>query len=150
MTRRILDTLLHINDTPHRTALAFGIGVWIAFFPLWGIHTVMALGIAFLFRLNRPAVVIGAWINNPWTMAPLYTAGTCLGCALFHLPPTGFHVAAGAHGLSFFRTVGEGLLPYLRPFIIGNLVLGILAGLLSYAIARTALTRRRFPGPQAA
>ena len=35
----------------------------------------MALAIAFAFRLSRAAVLVGIYLNNPWTMAPMYIAG---------------------------------------------------------------------------
>jgi uncharacterized protein len=77
--RRALEALLGIDDTPRRVALAFAIGLYIAFFPLVGIHTLLALAVGFLFRLSRAALLIGAYVNNPWTIVPLYTAGTVLG-----------------------------------------------------------------------
>jgi uncharacterized protein (DUF2062 family) len=141
---KILEALLHLHDTPHRTALAFGLGVWIAFFPIWGIHTVMAIAIAFLFRLNRAALVIGAWINNPWTMAPLYTAGTLLGCALLGISPVGFHnIDWGLHGLEFTRALVHGLRPYLWPFVLGNTLLGLLLGGVAYGIVKAVVLRHR-------
>jgi uncharacterized protein (DUF2062 family) len=141
--RQVLQILLHLEDTPHRTALAFGIGVWIAFFPLWGIHTAMALGIGVLFRLNRAALMLGAWINNPWTMAPLYTAGTALGCALVGTSPAGFHdIDWGLHGTAFLGTLFSVLKPYLWPFILGNTVLGVLVGSVAYVVLRRILERR--------
>ena len=79
--RRTVGQLLQLDDSPHRIALAFGIGVWLAFFPILGIHTVLGLLIAFLFRLNRAAILVGIYISNPWTLAPLYMAGTVVGCA---------------------------------------------------------------------
>ena len=39
----------------------------------------MALGIAFAFRLSRAAILLGAYVNNPWTLAPMYMAGTLAG-----------------------------------------------------------------------
>jgi len=45
---RALNALLLLEDTPERIALAFAIGVWIAFSPLLGIHTGLALGLAFV------------------------------------------------------------------------------------------------------
>jgi uncharacterized protein (DUF2062 family) len=149
--RRVLEVLLHLDDTPPRTALAFAVGVWIAFFPIWGIHTVMALAIAFLFRLNRAALVVGAWLNNPWTMAPLYTAGTLLGCALLGVPPGGFrNMECELHGLAFLQTLAQGLRPYFWPFVLGNTVLGLLAGSVAYVIVKTALVRRRIQRPETA
>ena len=48
-----LALLLGVDDTPHRTALAFAIGLFIAFFPLVGIHTGLALAIAFPARYRN-------------------------------------------------------------------------------------------------
>ena len=84
---RRLRLLLQVDDQPARVAAAFAIGIFIAFFPVLGIHTGMALAIAFAFRLNKVAILTGAWINNPWTLAPIYTAGTLLGCALLGISP---------------------------------------------------------------
>jgi uncharacterized protein (DUF2062 family) len=142
--RRGLEILLHVEDTPHRIALAFGIGVWIAFFPIWGIHTVMALAIAFAFRLSRAAMVIGAYVNNPWTMGPMYLGGTLLGCALLGVSTEGLASLdwdSGKNG--FVKTMLQTLRPYLWPFVVGNTVAGIVAGAAGYGILRTALERRR-------
>jgi len=138
--RVLLRTLLHLEDTPHRTALAFGIGIWIAFCPLWGIHTAMALLTAFLFRLNRPALLFGAWINNPWTVAPLYTTGTAIGCALLHCRCAVLRVDWSQHG---FRGLLSGLRPLLWPFVLGNTLLGVLAGAVAYLLLRAYLERNR-------
>jgi uncharacterized protein (DUF2062 family) len=129
---RALKQLLQIEDTPHRIAHAFGIGVWIAFFPIWGIHTLMALGLAFLLRLSRAAMVIGAWVNNPWTALPFYAAGTVLGCWMVGMPVAdSFQLEWGA------------LRPYLLPFVLGNTVVGVIGGLLGYFGVRFVLERRR-------
>ena len=49
--RRAGQILLHVEDSPPRVAAAFGLGVFIAFFPILGIHTGMALLLAVAFRL---------------------------------------------------------------------------------------------------
>jgi uncharacterized protein (DUF2062 family) len=147
---RVARSLLQLEDSPRRTALSFAVGVWIAFFPVWGIHTLMALGLAFLFRLNRSAILLGAWINNPWTVAPLYTLGTFVGCLLLGAPPEGVHwIDWAGHG-SALRIVAAELRPYLWPFVVGNTVVGVVSGLLSYVAVRTTLERRAVEGPEAA
>lgn len=136
--------LLRLEDTPNRVALAFGIGLFIAFFPLLGIHTGLALAIALVFRLSRVALLTGAWVNNPWTLAPMYTVGTLLGCGLLGVSPEGLaDVDWGLHGRAFYVALWEGLRPFVLPFIVGNLVLGVLAGLLAYVVLRLILERRR-------
>jgi hypothetical protein len=142
--RRTLQILLHVEDTPHRIALAFGIGVWIAFSPAFGIHTAMALGIAFVFRLSRAATVLGCYVNNPWTVVPLYSFGTAFGCWLLGVPIEGLSElrAVFAHH-SFGRALLEALRPFLWPYVVGNTIVGVFAGLLAYLVLRAVLERRR-------
>ena len=47
LVRRWLDTLLHIDDTPERTAAAFALGVFFGFSPFLGFHTMLAIVFAF-------------------------------------------------------------------------------------------------------
>ena len=145
--KRAVDVLLRAQETPHRTALAFGIGVFIAFFPLLGIHTALALGVAFAFRLSRVPMLLGAFINNPWTLAPLYLAGTLFGCLLLGVPSAGLAaIDWSLHGTAFYRALFASLKPFLWPFLIGNTVLGVVAGLAGYFGLRRILESRRRAG----
>jgi uncharacterized protein len=130
----LLRALVQVEDTPGRLALAFGIGVFIAFFPILGIHTGMALLIAVVFRLNKVAILAGAWTNNPWTLGPMFLTGTLVGCALLGMP------AEGLHGVDWSL---ESLRPLVLPFLVGNLVVGVLAGALAYVVVKAWLEKRR-------
>lgn len=141
---RALRVLVHVEDSPQRIALAFGVGVFIAFFPVLGVHTALALLIGMSFRLSRVALLTGAWINNPWTLGPIYMAGTLLGCALFAVPPQGLaQIDWSLRGQAFYTALRSTLAPYLWPFVVGNLVAGVLAGALAYLLLKLALERRR-------
>ena len=145
--RRTVGLLLGVDDTPHRIALAFGIGVWLAFFPILGIHTGLALLIAYLFRLNRAAMLVGVYISNPWTLAPLYMAGTVVGCAIFGVSSEGLaHIDWHLRGRAFYRALFETLRPYVWPFVVGNTLLGVLGGIVGYVALREVLERRRAAG----
>jgi uncharacterized protein len=139
--RRAVQVLLRLEDPPHRTALAFAIGVWIAFFPLVGTHTALALLIAFAFRLNRVTLLLGAYVNNPWTLVPLFMAGTFLGGLLLGIPP-GALVAMEwpRHGWDAHEMFVR-IRPVVGPFLLGNFVLGSLCALLSYGVLRRVIER---------
>jgi uncharacterized protein (DUF2062 family) len=92
----------------------------------------MALGLAFVLRLSRAAMVVGAWVNNPWTALPFYGAGTLLGCWLLGVPYQGSLVLEW-----------RALRPYLLPFVLGNTVVGVVGGVIGYALLRWFLERRR-------
>jgi len=141
--RRLAQILLHIEDTPHRTALAFGVGVLIAFSPFIGIHMGIALIVAFAFRLNRVAILFGTYLNNPWTLAPIYVAGTTLGCLLLGVSSDGLDaIDWNLEGWAFFQGLWTTLRPYLWPFLIGNTLLGAACGLVGYVVVRRVLERR--------
>jgi len=148
--RRTGQVLLHVEDSPSRVAAAFAVGVFIAFFPILGIHTGLALLIALAFRLRKVAILLGAWMNNPWTLTPMYTAGTLIGCALLGESPASLGaIDWSLSGRAFYASLLAGLRPLLLPFVVGNLVLGAAAGGASYVVLRRLLAaraRRAAPG----
>jgi len=142
--RTVKRILLLVDDTPNRVAAAFGLGIFIAFFPLLGIHIVTALALSALLRLNRVVLLVGAFVNNPWTIAPMYTAGTLLGCALLGVSPASLaDVEWSLTGLELLHSVRAGLGPLLLPFVVGNLLLGTVGGVVSFLVVRAVLLRRR-------
>src|SRR6516225_11090150 len=72
LVRRWLDQLLHVDDTPERTAAAFALGVFFGFSPFLGLHTILGIVFAFLLNVNRVAVLLGVYSNLPWIIAPYY------------------------------------------------------------------------------
>ena len=142
--RRTEQILFHVEDSPSRVALAFALGIFIAFFPILGIHTGMAIAIALAFRLNKVALLVGAWVNNPWTVAPMYSAGTLLGCAILGVSPASLGgIDWALHGRAFYASLAAGLRPLVVPFVVGNLALGAAAALGSFLALRFLLARRR-------
>jgi len=130
--RQILRFILHTDDTPPRAALAFALGVFIAWTPALGFHTAMALGLAFLFRLNRVAILAGTFVNNPWTIIPIYSASAFLGSLLLgaEVPMPRLQGLSWADLSDFMSR----LQPWIVPFTIGTLILGTICSLLSFPL----------------
>jgi uncharacterized protein (DUF2062 family) len=150
--RQRFQLLLKMDETPHRTALSFAIGVWLAFFPILGIHTGLALFIAFRFGLSRLPILLGVWMVNPWTIAPMYTTGTLIGCAIVGVSPSelgdiDWRGLAHSSWHHMFGRMVEVLRPLWWPYAIGNTILGLLAAGIAYFILRAFLERRRTPVP---
>ena len=134
----VLKRLLHLQDPPHRTALAFGIGVFIAFSPLLGLHTVMAIVIAFAFGLNRVAVLAGAWINF-WALAPCYAFGTLIGALMLGVDTSDLNAIDWSQGMgALTSTIGT----LFWPIMLGNTVLGAVAAVPAYTLSRKFLEAR--------
>ena len=140
-TRRILS----FDDPPERLALAFTLGVFLSFTPLLGFHLVLGLAAAFLFGLNRVALLVGLAINNPWTLLPYYALATWLGGLLIGFPTgsplPGFEWSQ-FHDAGFWRQLLQQW-HYLIPMALGSTILAVLSAALSYPLALHAIKRGR-------
>lgn len=136
--RRLVEMLLRVNDTPERTALAYAIGVFLAFSPFFGLHTILGIVVAFLFGLNRVAVIVGVYTNTPWTVVPFYAFATYFGRFFYQVPSDlPFHIKDMGSIEFWKKLISEwsSLWPVLIPTFIGSLILSVVLALISYPIA---------------
>jgi uncharacterized protein (DUF2062 family) len=149
-TSRFLRRLFALDDTPERIALAFALGVFLAFSPLFGLHTFLGLIFAFFFGLNRFALLLGVFVNNPWTLIPIYAAGTYLGGLLVGFPsgPLLPHFDWQAVWSGGFWVQLAGQWHILTPLLLGSSILSVLAAALSYAVALYFIRHRRENQPK--
>jgi hypothetical protein len=134
-----LRQVLHLQESPQRTALAFSLGVFIAFSPAYGLHTAMVVLCTWLFGLNFLALFTGALINNPWTIIPILGATYWTGALLLgrtEVPNFDWQDLS-------FTGIYEQVLPYAAPFLLGGLVLSVLGALLSYPVAYLFFQKHR-------
>jgi uncharacterized protein len=150
LIRRWLDTLLHVDDTPQRTAAAFAFGVFFGFSPFLGLHTILGIVFAFLLNLNRVAVLLGVYSNLPWIIAPYYVFVTMTAARISgHRPPPGTGVRLRAmfelslYSGAFWRELGRILRPLLFPYTIGSLVGAVVLACIAYPLALAFVTSRR-------
>src|SRR5882762_7268683 len=139
MFRAAFRRLLAIDDPPERTALAFSVGVFIAFSPLLGLHTILATLIAFLFRFNKIAIYLGTYVNNPFlTLVPIILASYTMGAFLLgrplRMPPEGIELLRNPHLLTgaYYHQVFAHSWFIIAPFSIGAIVLSVVCSLLAY------------------
>ncbi|MEJ2231062.1 MAG: DUF2062 domain-containing protein [Nitrospirales bacterium] len=137
--RQQLAQVLHLQETPHRTALAFAIGVFIAFAPHYFFHIASVVFCAWAFRLNYLALFVGSFINNPWTLVPILAASLYTGLLLVGESSS----TSIEWGNMTVNNMFEILSPYLFPFIVGACTLAILGALIAYPVMRWAITRYR-------
>jgi uncharacterized protein (DUF2062 family) len=137
--------LLVLDDTPERIALAFSIGVFFAFSPLIGLHTFLGLLVAFLFGLNRAALLVGVFINNPWTLVPIYSVATYVGGLFIGFPTTApkpqlewkelFHSA-------FWHQLSSQWILF-KQLLLGSSILSVFGALLSFLAVRFLIVKFR-------
>jgi len=150
MFRAAFRRLLAIDDPPERTALAFSIGVFIAFSPFLGLHTILATFLAFVFRFNKIAIYTGTFLNNPpLTLVPIIIASYAVG-ALFmgrplRIPDQGVELLQNPHLLTgdYYRKLFSQSLDILEPFALGGMILSVVCSLIAYPLTLRTLHRVR-------
>ena len=129
--RSLLKQILHLHESPQRTALAFAIGTWIAFSPFYGFHMVLVGLCTWIFGLNMIALLAGAFLNNPWTIVPILGATYWTGALLLGRGET---PSFNWDNLSF-GAIYDQVMPYALPFTFGGLTLSFIGSVLAYPLA---------------
>lgn len=143
--RLLLKQVLHLQESPQRTALAFAVGVFIGFSPLYGLHTAMVFFFAWALRLNFLALMAGAFLNNPWTVVPILGTTYWVGALLLGRSDS---PSFDWQDLSF-SAIYEQVIPYATPFVLGGLVLSLLGSVLAYPLAYFFVAKYRESHPLA-
>lgn len=148
MFRQAVRRLLNLNDPPERTALAFAVGVFIGFSPLLGLHTIIVALVAFIWHCNKVAIFTGAYVNNPWTLAPIIALSWAIGRRFISAPESSLPEFSLSAIITFsFWQALSAQWQQLLPFAIGATVLSVLFAALSYPLMLYVLRayRRRQP-----
>lgn len=149
MLRRLLD-FMGRAETPERVAAAVALGVGVGLSPFIGFHFILAIVLAFAFRLNKFDTVLGSFAGNPWTLPPMYALGFrlgrwVLGYSAAAVPALKWHRILHADFWVAFR--GPSVAPRLASFLIGTTILALVAGGATYVagLALLKLYHRRHP-----
>jgi len=145
----VLD-LLGREESPERVAAAIAVGVGVGFSPFIGFHIWIALGLAFLFRLNKIDAALGQFVGNPWTLPAIYALGYRLGRRLLN------YDRRSVPGLAWDRLLhsdfwnafkGPAFAPRLLSFLVGTMVIATFIAVATYGLflAILRLYHRRHP-----
>ncbi|WP_455481113.1 DUF2062 domain-containing protein [Bartonella sp. B12(2025)] len=145
----IYKRILRISATPHKVALGFSIGIFLACSPLFGMHIILAIFFSWILRGNFAAAIIGTVFSNPLTFLLIVMADYKVGYFCLSL-------FSNVNEISFsqIRVLFNGLtlsnVPLLfkgtwdlimRPMILGGALLGFIFGGLSYIGVYRAIAR---------
>lgn len=135
MTQKFKEKILQLlksNATPREIALGLAIGVFVGLSPLVGLHAVLGVAFAFIFRANKLAALVGTQVSTPWALPFLIFLNLQIGT---------------------FFTTGKWQLPYwnilsfqsfkdnLLAFAIGTLILGGSGAVITYYLSLKAVQK---------
>jgi len=133
------------EQDPNLVAASWALGVAVSLSPFLGLHTLIALALAVVFRLNKVDVLLGTLLVNPWTLPPYWLVASRLGRWL-----TGWQVAmpreipkpADLLAARFWQQQEAWLAPTLGNWFVGAGILAACGGVLSYITLRWWLLSR--------
>lgn len=120
--------ILSLDSHPGHISAGFSVGVFISFTPpIPGLHTSLALAVAFLFRLNKLTCLAGSWVNSPITIIPSLIFSYKLGALILGCRSTNLHL----RGLDWphIKTL---LIHHAKPLLLGCSVIGFVAAVIAY------------------
>ncbi len=140
--KRFKNEIFQAGTPPRTTAISLALGVWLAFSPIPGLHFVIAFLAARFFKLNVVMLVLGVMIHNPWTMLPIHMLGLTIGdlvltghlqsIELFRQFPIGELGLVNLFRHSFWHEYGPTFSHFLRPFVVGHLIMNTVLALVCY------------------
>ena len=140
--RARFDALKAEHSSAARLGVAVGVGVFCGLSPLLGFQTLLALGLAWLLRLNKLAVMLGLQISAPPLTPLVVLAEIQLGELIVRgrLLPLSVEGIKAMPGRELLRT-------FLVDLTVGGLTSGVIVGALLGAITVRLIERRRLQMP---
>ena len=142
-----------LDDTPHSIALGTAVGMFIGMTPTVGIQMILVMIFALLtsrlFQFNRVAALLTVYISNPLTVVPIYWIDYKVGALLvggdFSLED--LRAVLDYEGLAgWWQTIKTLFIEVGEPLILGSLVVGTLAAVVTYPTILWLLRRFRRQG----
>ncbi len=151
--RTRFDRVVGVHEQPERLAAAWALGLTIGFSPLMGLHTVLALLLALIFRLNKVDVFLGTLVVNPWTLPVYFPVAVFVGKRITGVRVPRFVLPRPEEVLH--AAVWREHVPWLRSVLLawgaGAMVLALIAGGITFAVLRQMIRfhrrRRGDPAP---
>lgn len=149
--RNMRQKLQQMTATPYAIAAGVACGVAISFTPFIGLHTVLAVILAFFIRASLAAALLGTLFGNPWTF-PFIWAATLFAGEKFlqseHLQSdidftktfsTAFDMIKNLNFEAFIQDVW----PVLYPMIIGSIPFCLLSWIITYIIIKKLVIKAK-------
>lgn len=135
--------LVRTNDTPHKQALGFGLGVFSGILP--GTGPIAAVFLASLARANRATALLGSLATNTWLSFVTFLISIKIGSIIIG---ANWLEIKGKWSLFLKNFTFSGLfkisiLQMILPVMLGYLIVAICCGLFSYVAAILILNLRK-------
>ena len=151
--RRAIEYLSHrikrLKDSPHRIALGLSFGVFASFSPLFGFHFVLGALLAYVFKANIFASILGTFFLNPITFpfiaAISFKTGILILDQFFYFKndrnsADTLILDSEIKGSGVFeKFLVEVYFDKFIPYAIGGIICGIITGFIIYILSNSLI-----------
>lgn len=130
--KQLIKQFIKSGLTSKEIAIGIALGNFVGILPFIGLHTVMSIGCAYIFRLNPLIVIIGSNISNPISFPFILFISAQIGSLLLN---------GGFLSIKLDGNIIDIVNYYLLPTILGSILLGIVAGCVSYFLVLKMVSR---------
>jgi len=139
--------LMSKETSRHTLVLSCCVGVYVAISPFIFLHTIMIFTFGWICSLNIPIMLAVSWfINNPWTMVPIYAFDCIVGDWIFMF----LGIDSMQYNPSWMNGLNAWLSSYIGysgvsfwAFIVGGNLLAILLSVILYPVFSYCFARMR-------
>ncbi len=130
---------LKIRGQPREIALGFSLGLFVGMTPFIGLHTVIAVPLASLFKWNKISAAIAVWFTNAATAPVIYSLTYLVGARIMGIQK-GFSWADFNSFSSAYHLILKAP-EIVWAMIVGGVVLGLPLAIAGYYIIFIVLQR---------
>lgn len=142
--RPVFRWFIRLRSSPRAIAGGFSVGVFIAFTPTIGLQILLAIIVATMMNVNRPAAIIAVWVTNPVTIPVIFTFNYWVGSLILPGPSVAtvsrylFDLAATISHLDIWEikdqlgAVSRLGMDVIYPLVVGSIIVGTLCATLTY------------------
>ena len=156
--------VLHVNDSPKRIAMGVGLGLFVSWTPILGVHMMIALFLAIITKANKLVSIAVVWVNNPFTCIPMWSSGYIFGKMILKIfTGTGndlpdditqkvssfnlLEIFSRFFELTFWKEMGASVWSKGPELWLGCLILGLISGIAGYFLTYHFITKHRKKNP---
>lgn len=132
---------IRLRGEPNELALGMALGIFSGMMPIIPFHTASAVAMALVFKGSKITSAIGVWVSNPFNWYFLYYLNYRIGAFILGLSRDnrGFSsvmesMRQGEKGMSFILGIAHASGEIITAFLIGGVIMGIVASIPSYFV----------------
>ncbi len=135
--------LVLTNDSPQSIALGFGLGVFLGILPFTGVVAAMAM--AWFFRLNKTAAILGSVLTNTWLGFVVLGISIDLSCRVLRLNDYDIQIKFQqlVKDFRWANFMDVSIVKLIGAVALGYLIVSIFLSLLAYGVCLGAIYYKR-------